>query len=303
MSAKFLTVAFISCLLLVQGSSATGVGVGFTIDNGLSQTGIFDVYDADTDVWLNDETLADGFTALMSDTREMGGAGDMTATQTYTGGQGSRGFSSIKARDANIRVTSQADLFPGGVVADMKGGISGENVDLSVKSASGGNGDSDRVSGDSIDFKGTLSASLDSASAMIDAGRSHLRTRSKTFERRNRYGHAVVSIGVTGGTFSLERLQTKGFGELFNMDFKARGSNINLNIAAENKRGQYAFVNAWADSGSMEAHPAAWGHRHQGRCLDLVVEIDAKSHIRDNAGVNCERLCLFVGGIREYELR
>ncbi|HSD59097.1 MAG TPA: hypothetical protein VLB04_13035 [Methanotrichaceae archaeon] len=258
MSAKFLTVAFISCLLLVQGSSATGVGVGFTIDNGLSQTGIFDVYDADTDVWLNDETFADGFTASMSDIREMGGAGDMIATQTYAGGQSVRGFSSVKARDADIRVTSQAGLFPGGVMADVDGWISGENVDLSVKSASGGDGESDRVSGDSIDFKGTLSASLDSASAIINTGSSDLRTRSKTFEKRNSYGHAVVSIDVTGGTYSLERLPTKGFGELFNMDFKARGSNINLNIAAENKGGQYAFANAWADSGSMEAHPAAW---------------------------------------------
>jgi hypothetical protein len=258
MSAKFLTAAFISCLLLVQGSCATGVGVGFTIDNGLSQTGIFDVYDADTDVWLNDETLADGFTASMSDTRELGGAGDVVATQTYTGGKSNRGFSSIKARDASIRVTSQAELFPGGVMADMKGGISGENVDLFMKSVSGGNVDSDHVSGDSIDFKGDLSASLDSASAVIDTGSSHLLTRSKTFERCNRYGRAFVAIDVIEGTFSLERLETKGFGELFNMDFKAQGSNINLNVAAESKGGQYAFVNAWADSGSMEAHPAAW---------------------------------------------
>jgi hypothetical protein len=258
MSAKFLISGIIFCLLLLPESSATGVGVGFNIDNGLSQTGIFDVYDVGEDVWLNDETFADGFAASINEFREVGGAGDIIATQTFNGGHAGRGFSSIVARDANFKVMSQAALFPGGVAADMNGWVRGENADLSVESASRGNGESDRVSGKRMDFKGDISAIPNFVSAVIDSGNSDLQARSKTFERRNEHGRAVVSVDLAAGTFSLERLQTNGFGELFNMNFKASGSNINLNVAAENNAGRYAFASAWADSGIMVAHPIAW---------------------------------------------
>lgn len=108
---KLLTVVFILSMVLVPGSLA--IEVGFSASDGGETVEVYDNYEVDNSVSINERATADFGQVHIGDGRTVSGSGSARMDQTYRGSGGYIGYNSLSTSGASrIGVESSACILP-----------------------------------------------------------------------------------------------------------------------------------------------------------------------------------------------